>query len=790
MRNQSCLLCLLLAITLLFTVFPKLDAHAVDLIASTGPILEAGISSPTVLIATDDLVVPDAIVVIPAACNPNDPDHDCDASIADRCSAKKLKAAARYCQNAMHAQSTELRGSPRKAARKLSRARARFHRAWNSAQAAAAKAGESCSETGQDFGNVASGIDVAASSYADMASSNLDTAQPPGRSCASGRIRHAARLCRGLLLAEQKYYAAGTQNDPELTVLTTTENKVVRRFERNWSRLPRQCGATEIGEVSENAVMSLAENTRLQITVIDTDGDGVNDTLDLDDDGDTWTDAAEESCNTDPLSQDSVPSDFDNDMTCDLVDNDDDGDGTEDAEDAFPLDPFEQADTDSDGTGDNADVDDDGDGWLDADEVACATGSLDSDSTPTDTDSDGLCDIVDADADGNGATDDVPASWLTVDYPVGAVIEYDGMELSPICSQGTPWSLFARAGTVNKLLVYYQGGGACWNDLTCILETFDTNVETDPEAGGSDHPTRQTSGLANLENPNNPFRDWHVVFVPYCTGDVHWGDTEVDYEFNGTETTIHHKGAINAMTAERWISDHFLGPEQVFVTGSSAGAYGAVTHSVRLQELFPDAQFDVVGDGGNGVVTRDFLMDYLSVWGFEKHLPEEVPELNVPLGELDMSGVYEAIAKVYPGGRFATYTSAFDGGGGSQIFFYHIMKNADNSAAWGNWWESGCEWNAVMRELNQSTAAAVPNFRYYVGVGSAHTIWGRDKLYTDTTGDVPPFVDWINTMLYGDDDEWVNVECTDCGQLLEGDPRPNPLQEPFGEDGISCPGTP
>ena len=181
MRNQSCLLCLLLAITVLFTAFPKSDAHAVDLTSGTEPIIEAGISSPTVLIAGNDLdVVPEAGLSVRAACNPNDPDHNCDASIADRCSAKKLKAAARYCQNAMHAQSTELRGSPRKAARKLSRARARFHRAWNSAQAAAAKAGESCSETGQDFGNVASGIDVAASSYADMASSNLDTAQRSG----------------------------------------------------------------------------------------------------------------------------------------------------------------------------------------------------------------------------------------------------------------------------------------------------------------------------------------------------------------------------------------------------------------------------------------------------------------------------------------------------------------------------------------------------------------------------------------------------------------------------------
>ena len=178
---------------------------------------------------------------------------------------------------------------------------------------------------------------------------------------------------------------------------------------------------------------------------------------------------------------------------------------------------------------------------------------------------------------------------------------------------------------------------------------------------------------------------------------------------------------------------------------------GAVTHSVRLQELFPDAQFDVVGDGGNGVVTQDFLVNYLSTWGIEKHLPEEVPELDVPLGELDMSGVYEAIARAYPEGSLRDLHDGLRWRRRQhRSFFYHIMKNAEDTAAWGAWWESSLrvEFDDA-RTQSQATAAAVPNFRYYVGVGSAHTIWGRDKLYTDTTGGVPAFVDWIDTMLYG-----------------------------------------
>ncbi|MAK24541.1 MAG: hypothetical protein CL414_04900, partial [Acidimicrobiaceae bacterium] len=95
----------------------------------------------------------------------------------------------------------------------------------------------------------------------------------------------------------------------------------------------------------------------------DTDGDGLHDGLDDDDDGDLTLDDADEF----PLDG-SEDTDTDGDGTGDNADVDDDGDGTNDTDDAFPLDASEDTDTDGDGTGDNADIDDDGDGVNDTDE--------------------------------------------------------------------------------------------------------------------------------------------------------------------------------------------------------------------------------------------------------------------------------------------------------------------------------------------------------------------------------------------------------------------------------------
>ncbi|MDP6326746.1 MAG: hypothetical protein QGI36_06645, partial [Candidatus Thalassarchaeaceae archaeon] len=57
----------------------------------------------------------------------------------------------------------------------------------------------------------------------------------------------------------------------------------------------------------------------------DTDGDGMGDNSDFDDDNDGWTDFAEQQCLTNSQDASSVPVDSDEDGTCDLNEKSDDG---------------------------------------------------------------------------------------------------------------------------------------------------------------------------------------------------------------------------------------------------------------------------------------------------------------------------------------------------------------------------------------------------------------------------------------------------------------------------------
>jgi hypothetical protein len=380
-------------------------------------------------------------------------------------------------------------------------------------------------------------------------------------------------------------------------------------------------------------------------------------------------------------------------------------------------------------------------------------------------------------------------AFITVS-PTGSTA-YEGRDFTPVCMNGSPYHYFAKRGRVNKLVVYYQGGGACFEQLTCSVPTCDSNVNPT----GSDNPNNVDTGFADLANPANPFRDWHIVFVSYCSCDIHFGDITQHYP-----RTVEHRGFQNAKVVEKWAREHFVNPETVFVTGSSAGAYGAWFHAPLLHDVWPASRFHVLADAGNGVITQEFLEEFFPNWNFEANLPADIPEIQEVLENgSGIPGYTEVVADLFPDTNWAHYTTAYDGGAGGQTGFYNLMLNGNNPLAALTWWEGSCAFNETMRQQAIDTAIAIPsNYRYYIGTGARHTMYGSDKVYNDTTGGVPTIVDWIQAMLASQPGEpnpdWTNVECTNCGLTLANDPAPNPLQPPFERVGndvvIDCAGSP
>src|SRR5690606_38546135 len=91
-----------------------------------------------------------------------------------------------------------------------------------------------------------------------------------------------------------------------------------------------------------------------------------------------------------------------------------------------------------------------------------------------------------------------------------------------------------------------QGGGICYDQISCAAGGAARNVGTDPLTTALDARIRNHVGIFDRDNADNPFRAASYVVVPHCTGDFHLG-TKLTFH-NGTGDT-HHYGYLTIRRA-------------------------------------------------------------------------------------------------------------------------------------------------------------------------------------------------------------------------------------------------
>jgi len=326
-----------------------------------------------------------------------------------------------------------------------------------------------------------------------------------------------------------------------------------------------------------------------------------------------------------------------------------------------------------------------------------------------------------------------------------------------LCSRGQPWGFFVRPGDPKKVVVEFQGGGACWNFGTCSVADaiFKDNIDDVRSAV----MTGRYSGIYDHENEANPVKGWTHVFVPYCTGDIHWGDAEVLYEKEGVEPfNINHKGANNSRSALYWLGEQgVVAPEKIFVTGCSAGSYGSVGWAPYLMRQYPEASVVQMGDCGAGIITDSFLSDSFPVWQAKQMLPEWIPALHpdtVDLSTMALHDLYREIGNHHSDQVVSQYNTVYDN---TQVTYFRYMGAGDDG-------DPRQDWSDGMRDSIKRIADSTDNFSYFIAEGEDHCILHRDSFYT-VSEDGTSLVDWINGMLDGDAPS--NPTCDDCDPALK-----------------------
>jgi len=181
---------------------------------------------------------------------------------------------------------------------------------------------------------------------------------------------------------------------------------------------------------------------------------------------------------------------------------------------------------------------------------------------------------------------------------------WNTLETNGLCTAGTPFQFYAKSSTASSdLLIFFNGGGACWFGQACDLSS-EPNIHS-PFADMDANNPKISKGIFDFEKTENPFADYNMVFIPYCTGDVHIGNGAREYNYrdaSGAEVsyTAHHNGFENSMTSLNWVDDNFEAPSNIQVAGSSAGAIGASFYAGLIAEQYPASPVVVLADAAGG----------------------------------------------------------------------------------------------------------------------------------------------------------------------------------------------
>jgi hypothetical protein len=348
----------------------------------------------------------------------------------------------------------------------------------------------------------------------------------------------------------------------------------------------------------------------------------------------------------------------------------------------------------------------------------------------------------------------LPSGWSQVSPDSN----FSYLGLTPACSScpGTDptYKFFVRKGTVNKVVIFFNGGGACWDSVNCLQYlTYNPMVFEFVSSGQlyvykQADPTSPTPlinhGIFDFTQNDNPFKDWYVVYLPYCTGDLFWGAADHQYPTSPSTTwTIKHRGFVNFQAVLKWVKNNFRLPEEIFVAGSSAGGYGAIMDYPYIREAFPLTRVYVLGDAANGIMGDDFSNKADAVWNIQ--LPTWILGSNI--STLTIEDIYSNIAAEYPLMKFAQYTTSLDQ---TQVWFYHLQldNNVQDPSIWDDLTATDFgTWNYYMNFYTHGTAAVAPNYRFYIGGGYDHTILTSDKFYTESSAEGVYFSKWLKSMV-------------------------------------------
>ena len=278
-------------------------------------------------------------------------------------------------------------------------------------------------------------------------------------------------------------------------------------------------------------------------------------------------------------------------------------------------------------------------------------------------------------------------------------------------------------------MIYLEGGGACFNELTCA-----TNPASFGEAEFAVRAAGLNGGIFSTD-ASNPVGDWNMVYVPYCTGDVHGGSAP-DATVSGVAGTQQFVGHQNVERALALLADYYEDdPDDVLLTGASAGGFGALVNFPAVAETFEGSDLTMLDDSGpiffaDNVLSPPLGDAFIQLYNF----PATLPQATALFQADGLQNIYGYLADTYPDATFGLSSYLQD----QTIRGFFSFGQPDQDI-------TGEEYAAGLRDVR---AMLPESWGTYFASGTDHTFIGVPSRYTGTSAGVA-LDDWLADLLDG-----------------------------------------
>jgi hypothetical protein len=314
-----------------------------------------------------------------------------------------------------------------------------------------------------------------------------------------------------------------------------------------------------------------------------------------------------------------------------------------------------------------------------------------------------------------------------------------------LCRDGTPTGYGINVNPSSRnLIIFLEGGGACFNTLSCRQ-----NRHAWPPSETNLGMSVTGNWIMSRSSDNSPFKDWNLVYIPYCSGDVHTGSSMSGYMGQPQIGFINYKKDLAEVVAR------FPNLDRVVLAGSSAGGFGVAWNWMWTQEAFGSVPVYALDDSGPPM-GPDYLAEcqqqrYGVLWGWAGNVHSVCTACDVASGNV-VRPLLDATFTTNTQTRFGLLS--YDEDGTIKTFFAY---GTDNCSNWDTMmlpdYPAG-KYTLGLAELRQAWSG-YPQVAMYVVTGGGHTFLG-DDIASVKTGPSIPMLEWI-TKLIDKADGWTNV---------------------------------